>query len=159
MAPEKAPPGAAIAREEFFCFRLGDMQLGVPSLAVREVVRVGPLTALPRVPNYLLGVCAVRGEVLPVLDLLRFLSKGETRLSPRSRLFVGMNGNSLAAVVMESVLGLRQVKVSDILPPPIGGESSSEHLLGIVNNPKGDTLALLNFQKLLLAARQRASTR
>ena len=159
LAPERALPGTPVAKQEFFCFRLGDMQVGVASTSVREVVRVGPLTALPRVPAYVLGVCAVRGEVLPVIDLLRFLGKGEARVTPRSRLFVGMSGTSFAAVVTDQVLGLKQIEVANILPPPMG-EASSEHLLGVVPGAKsGESLALLNFSKVFLAARQKAISR
>ena len=46
------------------------------------------MTALPRVPAFVLGVGAVRGEVVPVIDILRFLGKGESRVHGRSRLFV-----------------------------------------------------------------------
>lgn len=156
LAPERATPGTPALKQEFFCFRIGELQLGVPSLGVREVVRSGPLTALPRVPSFVLGVCGVRGEVLPVLDLLRFLGKGETRMTPRTRLFVAMSGNYLAAVATDAVLGLRLVKTADILPPPMGAETSSEHLLGVVQSARNETLALLNLSRLLNVAQQRA---
>lgn len=159
VAPDRAPPAKARAEQEFFCFRLGEVQLGVPSENVREVVRVGPLTPLPRTPAYILGVSGFRGEVLPVIDLLRFLGKGEARLSSRTRLFVGVSGTYVAAVVADAVIGLRRIPVAEILPSPLGGDISAEHLLGVVTPAKAEPVSLLNFPKVLQAARQRAVVR
>jgi purine-binding chemotaxis protein CheW len=155
-APDRAPPKKPRPEQEFFCFRTGELRLGVPSDNVREVIRVGPLTPLPRSPAFLLGVSGHRGEVLPVLDLLRFLGKGEARIGPRTRLFVGISEALVTAVVVDQVIGLRKVPVHEILPPPIGGDASNEHLLGVVSPAKGEMLSLLNFPKLLAVARQKA---
>jgi purine-binding chemotaxis protein CheW len=127
---------------------------------VLEVLRAGLLTPLPRAPSFLLGVTGHRGEVLPVVDLLRFLAKGEARILPRTRIFVGVSGTYVAGVVADTVLGLRKVLVSDILPPPMGADAATEHMLGVVAGASAEeTINLLNFSKLLQTARQRAVTR
>ena len=158
-APERSSAQAAVIDREFFCFRLGELRLGVGSEFVREVIRAGMLTPLPRSPAFILGVAGHRGEVLPVIDLLRFLGKGEARVGGRTRLFVGASGPFVAAVVADSVIGLRRILASDILPPPLGGDSAVEHLLGVVHAGAGDALTLLNLSKLLQSARQRAVSR
>jgi purine-binding chemotaxis protein CheW len=160
MAPDRAVAAQARPEQEFFCFRVGDLRLGVPSENVLEVLRAGLLTPLPRTPSFIMGVTGHRGEVLPVVDLLRFLSKGEARIGPRTRLFVGITGSYVAGVVADTVLGLRRIPVADILPPPLGGDAAAEHLLGVVqgSGPQ-DGINLLNFSKLLQTARQRAVAR
>ncbi|WP_163993218.1 chemotaxis protein CheW [Pyxidicoccus caerfyrddinensis] len=160
MAPDRAVAAQARPEQEFFCFRVGDLRLGVPSENVLEVLRAGLLTPLPRTPSFIMGVTGHRGEVLPVVDLLRFLSKGEARIGPRTRLFVGITGSYVAGVVADTVLGLRRIPVSEILPPPLGGDAAAEHLLGVVHGSGNqDAINLLNFSKLLQTARQRAVAR
>lgn len=118
------------------------------------------MTPLPRTPSFLLGVTGHRGEVIPVMDLLRFLGKGEARVGPRTRLFIGTSGNYRVGVVADAVLGLRRVPVADILPPPLGGDSAAEHLLGVYEIAAAqETMALIHFTKLLQSARQRAVVR
>lgn len=158
-APERAPAHKPRPEQEFFCFELGGLQLGIPSENVREVLRAGPMTPLPRTPSYILGVTGHRGEVLPVLDLLRFLGKGEARLTARTRLFVGLTGSFVTAVLADAVEGLTRIPVSDILAPPVGGDLSTEHLLGVVQTQGGEILSLMNFAKVLQTARQRAVSR
>ncbi len=158
-APLRAQGQKARPEQEFFCFKIGELRLGVPSENVREVVRAGPLTPLPRTAPFVLGVCGHRGEVLPVLDLLRFLGKGESRIGPRTRLFIGVSGTYLAAVVADLVIGLRRVPLADILPPPVGGDAAVEHLIGVLGAGQADSVSLLNLAKLLQTARQRAVQR
>ena len=160
IAPTRAVAAQAKPEQEFFCFRVGNLRLGVPSENVLEVLRAGLLTPLPRAPSFLLGVTGHRGEVLPVMDLLRFLAKGEARIMPRTRLFVGVSGTYVSGVVADTVLGLKKILVSDILPPPMGADAATEHMLGVVAGPSAEeTINLLNFSKLLQTARQRAVAR
>ncbi len=159
-APDRAIASQARPEQEFFLFRAGELRLGVPSENVLEVIRTGLLTPLPRTPSFLLGVTGHRGEVLPVMDLLRFLGKGEARVGPRTRLFIGTSGSYRVGVVADAVQGLRRIAVADVLPPPMGGDSAAEHLLGVtVGASPTDALALINFSKLLQNARQRAVVR
>jgi len=160
MAPDRAIASQARPEQEFFCFRAGELRLAVPSENVLEVIRTGPMTPLPRTPSFLLGVTGHRGEVIPVMDLLRFLGKGEARVAPRTRLFIGTSGNYRVGVVADAVLGLRRIPVADILPPPLGGDSAAEHLIGVYEvSALQETLALIHFTKLLQSARQRAVVR
>lgn len=159
-APTRQSAAAAVVDREFFCFKLGDLRLGVPSEGVREVVRAGVLTPLPRSPAFILGVCGHRGEVLPVIDLLRFLGKGESRVGARTRLFLGVSEQATAALVADSVIGLRRIALDKILPPPLGSDANAEHLLGVVTD-SGDAepLTLLDFARVMHSARQRAVAR
>ena len=42
----------------------------IPIERVREIVRLRPITPVPRVPASVLGVIALRGEIVQVVDLL-----------------------------------------------------------------------------------------
>jgi purine-binding chemotaxis protein CheW len=158
-APERAPQAPPSQEQEFFCFTLGELHLGVPSESVREVLRVKRITPMPRVPSFVLGVAGHRGEVLPVLDLLRFFGKGEGRPGPRARVFVGAVGSHIAGFLVDAVGGLHRYRPADILPAPIGGDLSSESVLGVVQQPGEPVVSLLNFAKLIQSARLRAVAR
>ena len=126
-----------------------------------EVLRAGLLTPLPRSPSFLLGVTGHRGEVLPVMDLLRFLAKGEARILPRTRIFVGVSGTYVAGVVADTVLGLRRILVSR--HPAAAHGRGRRHRAPAGRRARAatasETINLLNFSKLLQTARQRAVAR
>lgn len=156
------PVAAAPSAEEMllFVFRLGSLLVGVDSALVREVVRASRLTPLPRVPSFLLGVMSHRGEVLPVVDLLRILGKGEGRLTPSSRLFVGLTKAYVAAVLVEEVQGLVTVSADRCSPPPLGSTGDDEYVRAVIANwRQGETLTVLALDRLLASARARAVAR
>lgn len=152
-APEKSRAQAARPDEEFFIFRLGALTLAVLSKQVREVSRLSPMTPLPRAPSFLLGVVGNRGQVMPVIDLLRFLQQGESKPVPGGRLFVGESSGLLVAFLADQVIGLRRIFVADKLPSPAGGGAASEFLLGLVQHRELGTVSLLDLPRVLTAAR------
>ena len=158
QAPER--PTAQLARpdQEFFIFRIGELTLAVESSHVREVTRMGPMTPLPRTPSFVLGVVGQRGQVLPVVDLLRFLGQGESKPTSRSRLFIGEAGSFVVAFVADAVVGLRRIFVADKLPAPVGS-GTNEFLDGVVQSREFGTLSLLNLPHVVQAARVKAVSR
>lgn len=159
QAPERTPPRALDPDEEFFVFRLGVLTLGVVSTHVREVTRMGPLTPLPRTPSFMLGVVGHRGEVLPLVDLLRFFAQGEAKPSLRTRLFVGESEGFVTAFVTDGIIGLRRVMVAEKLPPPVSAGAQAEFVSGVVATKELGTLSLLDLVKVINAARGKAVTR
>ncbi|MDX2015280.1 MAG: chemotaxis protein CheW [Myxococcaceae bacterium] len=152
-APDKARAQAARPDEEFFVFKLGELTLAVTSGYVREVARLTPLTPLPRAPSFLLGVVGNRGQVMPVIDLLRFLQQGESKVVRGARIFVGDSNGLLVAFLTDAVVGLRRIFVADKLPPPAGGGSATEFLMGVVQHRELGTVSLLDLPKVLQSAR------
>lgn len=159
-APDRGTIENTNPDQEYFCFKLGDFHFAIPSQHVLEVLRAGPLTPLPKTPAFILGVCAHRGDVLPVMDVLRFLGKGEARIGSRTRLFVGISGTHVAGMVADSIIGLRRFPIADILPVPIGGSAGSEHLSGLVRpGVRGDAILLVDLTSVFQSAKRRAMAR
>ena len=50
-------------------FRLGKEEFGVNIHQVREIVRLVPITPIPRAPDFIEGVVNLRGQILAVMDL------------------------------------------------------------------------------------------
>ena len=145
--------------EEFFIFRSGELTLGVRSEHVREVTRMGPLTPLPRSPSFLLGVVGHRGEVMPLIDLLRFLGQGESKPTSRSRFFVSDCNGHVVGFLADQVIGLRRIFVADKMPAPSGAASTQAFLDGIVQSRELGTLNLLHLPRVVASARQKSVAR
>lgn len=158
-APERSSAQVARPDEEFFVFRCGGLTLGVRSEDVREVTRMGPLTPLPRSPSFLLGVVGHRGEVVPLVDLLRFLSLGESRPTSRSRLFISDSSKHVVGFLADQVIGLRRIFVADKLPAPAGGGVTQEFIEGIVQSRELGALSLLQLPRVIASARQKSVAR
>lgn len=81
--------------------RIGDDTYAVPMQTAREVVAAPVVTKLPTAPASVLGVCNVRGEIIPVFDT-------GVLLGVRSMSTFG------AVAVIETALGPAGLAMSDI---------------------------------------------
>ncbi|QRO01097.1 purine-binding chemotaxis protein CheW [Archangium violaceum] len=124
--PEEPP-------EEYLAFRLEEEHYAVPIREVREIVKVPPLTEVPRAAANLLGVMYLRGEVLPVYDVkvkLRLTDKAQLVAGPdapepprRARIIVVQAEDGLAGLWVDSVSEVVRLRPSmlEVAPPGVGG--------------------------------------
>ncbi len=124
--PEEIP-------EEYLAFRLEGEHYAVPIHGVREIVKVPPLTEVPRAAANLLGVMYLRGEVLPVYDIkvkLRLADKAQQAAGPDApepprgaRIIVVQTADGLAGIWVDSVSEVVRLRPSmlELAPPGVGG--------------------------------------
>lgn len=65
---KEAKTGANMERQ-FLTFQMGPEEYGINILNVKEIIGYSQVTKIPMVPEYILGVMNVRGNVVPVVDL------------------------------------------------------------------------------------------
>ena len=73
---------------EFLTFSLAGDPYAVPVERVREIVRMRPVTPIPRVPAALRGVISLRGEIVQVIDLRLRLGLDAATPTRASRIIV-----------------------------------------------------------------------
>ncbi|MBW8897493.1 MAG: chemotaxis protein CheW [Massilia sp.] len=73
-----------------------------------EIVPVPPLTAVPLTQPWYLGLANIRGNLIGIVDLARYLGEGETKLGPESRIVTFASGLGFnCALLVSRVFGLR----------------------------------------------------
>lgn len=98
FAPEKPKVSEG---EKYVVFHLDDKIYGIRSSQVAEVLGSLPVTPLPNVPDWLLGIANLRGDIITVVDL-RKLWKKNSQPPLKTRLIVlhsSKNDTSIAFVV------------------------------------------------------------
>lgn len=123
---------------------VGDEQVGVPVRYLREIVRVPPITPLPGLPEGLIGVALVRGEILSVIDLAPWI--GAKPSTQRSCLVVLEGPSGPLGALADKSLGFRGV-YADELTTDLGVSTSSER--SCVSRRTRDLCAILDTGKLL----------
>ncbi len=112
-------------------FAVLGQRLVAPMGSVTEILKVPPLTRLPRVQPWVEGVANVRGRLLPVIGLAAFLGGNPTLAWRGRRVLVLASGGFDCALLVDEVLGLkhftaeafrdRAAGVEPALVPCIGG--------------------------------------
>ncbi len=96
----------------FLLFAIGTERFGVPLGNVREIARYPNVTELPRTAAWLRGVTNFRGQIMSVTDLRILFRIPSERQSSSEKIIVvrGTQSNAKTALVVEQVLGIRELK-------------------------------------------------
>jgi len=110
--------GAAVEeRRELVIVQLAAGEYAIPVERIREIVRLAKVTRIPRTPDWLVGVVALRGEILEVVDLRRRLGLPATEATRASRIVV-IHGDDdgVAGLLVDSVKGVLRARERDVVP-------------------------------------------
>jgi purine-binding chemotaxis protein CheW len=108
--------GAELLRE-LLVFGLDGSAYAVSVERVREIVRMKPLTRVPRAPGWLLGVIALRGEVVEVVDLRQRLGLGPATVGRNHRIIVlHGDGDRVTGILVDSVSVVYRIREEEIIP-------------------------------------------
>jgi purine-binding chemotaxis protein CheW len=126
-------------------FALGAERYGVEMSYVREVVRLGDLTRVPDVPEYILGVTNLRGEVLCIVDLRKFLDAPSTGVTDLSRIVVLGTDRAEFGVLADRADAIVGLRAAELLPPFESTAAGHEYVRGVTR----DALIVLDGAALL----------
>lgn len=108
-APEQGP--------RLLLFRVGGQSCALHMEHIREVERLGRVTAVPGAPGFVKGLIQLRGEILPLLDLGALLGlAGEPAMA--GRLIVAQAGPAEppVALMVEELNGLAPLREESVAP-------------------------------------------
>ena len=92
---------------------------------VREIIQVGPMTAVPLMPRFVRGVINLRGAVVPVIDLHARFGRAPARLGKKSCIviFDGRHDGEPVelGLLVDAVSEVIDIAAADIEPPPAFG--------------------------------------
>ena len=108
---------AAELLRELLVFRLDGTAYAIAVERVREIVRMKPLTRIPRAPRWLIGVVALRGEVVEVVDLRQRLGLAASTLGRSHRIII-LHGESdrVTGLLVDSVSEVHRIHAAEVMP-------------------------------------------
>src|SRR6476646_11975494 len=130
-------------------FRIGNETFGARIGAVREIVRVPEITAVPSAPDTVEGVINLRGKIIPVMDLRKRFGQLEIKPDKKNRILVVELENKLLGLIVNSASEVLKIPPSEIAAPgTVFAEGESSYVTG-VGKLKGRLIILLDIARLL----------
>jgi purine-binding chemotaxis protein CheW len=154
---EQTPSAAATGEErQLVVFQLGAELYGVEIARVHEIIRLQPVTRVPRAPSFVEGVINLRGKVIPVVDMRRRFGLPLAEHTRATRIVVLEIGDQVVGAIVDGVSEVLRVNAATVEPPsPVVAGVDSEYLLGIAKLP--DRLViLLDLDRVLARDEHRA---
>jgi purine-binding chemotaxis protein CheW len=156
MTTNSTSPAAPAAKPgRYLTFKLGRESYGLPVLGVREIIRLCPITPVPRMPDYIKGVINLRGKVIPILDLRAKFQLSSESYGERACIVVVQVGTPPATVmlmgaIVDAVEEVVQLSEAELEPTPdFGGSPATDYILGMATI-HGGVKTLLDLNQVFL---------
>lgn len=107
-----------MAEEQLVTFSLGSEEFGVDIMCVQEIIRIPPITRVPKAPRYVEGVINLRGNVIPVVSLRTRFGMDRVEETDLSRIIVLQVQNKVFGIRVDAVTEVLRLDTSAIEPPP-----------------------------------------
>jgi purine-binding chemotaxis protein CheW len=155
MSALSRPEHEAVAQldlREVLTLRMGEEEYAINILAIQEIRRFEQPTRIANAPAHTLGVCDLRGLIVPVHDLRRFLGL-PAPIDDTTATVVVRVGRETVGLVVDTVSDVVGLAPEQIKPPPaLGQHAAALHLIGLAPLRQADQdrlLILLDIQGLV----------
>ncbi|MEW6165971.1 MAG: chemotaxis protein [Pseudomonadota bacterium] len=138
---------AGTNRMELLLFKLGSpATYGINVFKVREVMRQVDITRSPDLHEYIAGMASLRGQLVPVVDLIGLCGNPPPPTPPI--MIVTEFSHTTQAFLVESVETIIRINWGDVHQPPAMLSSSSK-LTGVTELADGRLVSILDVELML----------
>lgn len=130
-------------------FVVGEEEFAVPILAIQEIIKPIEWTRVPFVPDYVLGVFNLRGNVLPLIDLRKKFNAPSNDIDENTRFIVMKIKGEDVAFVIDRLTSAIRIEKSNILPPPDTYNNEDDIIEGVGRLPDGRIITILKVDNLI----------
>ncbi len=137
-------------QEQLVVFEVSGESFGIDISLVQEIIRLQPITEVPKAPIYVKGVINLRGKVIPIIDLRErfgFVTAEETKAT--RIVVVNVLGNTVGMIV-DAVSEVLRLATGSIEPPSTIVESIGSQYLKGIGKLEDRLIILLDLDKLLV---------
>ncbi len=132
---------------QLLSFELAGAPYAVPVERVREIVRMRPVTPVPRTSEDVRGVISLRGEMIELIDLRHRLGLGSIESSRRTRIIVtSASDDEVVGLLVDAVREVLRVS-AEAIQPATGSDT------GVVNDLcalRNEFVSMIELDRLLI---------
>jgi purine-binding chemotaxis protein CheW len=154
LAPRNSGPNrTARTKQGFLCFLLGGEEFGVDLQLVKQIVKPPPVTWVPRVAAYILGVVSIRGTVVTLVDLGLLMEFGPTSWPRTARILLLEVEGELVGLLVDRVTMVRRLPESALeRNPSLEGTAHSGRVVCLARPDEQTQITVIDLEGLVAEA-------
>jgi len=130
----------------YMTFKLSGKTYAIHAELIIEIVQLPALNILEKIPEYVVGVMNLRGQIISVIDLKKFLGIPQAMYSTEHQVLIVRNQNRVFGIITDSVNDVIQINRQYLEPLPY--KSSEKFISGIYKN-SGNLVAFLDLNTIV----------
>lgn len=135
-------------KDRFLTFRIDGESYGIEIMFVTEIINLQPITKVPELPEYIMGITNLRGKIIPVMDVRLRFKKAYREYNDRTCVIVIDINDTSIGLIVDSVSEVLTIPEEEIVPPPEFNKTSNKFIKGI-GKVEGGVKLLIDCNRLL----------
>jgi purine-binding chemotaxis protein CheW len=136
-------------KDKYITFRLGNEDYAIEIRYVREIIGMQKITRLPAMPDFIMGVVNLRGNVIPIIDIRRRFNMESALHDERTCIIVARLGDNTVGLVVDEVSEVMDIPPSCIDPPPVLSHCAHNRFIQGIGKTGEQVKIILGIDKIL----------
>ncbi|MBN1429417.1 MAG: purine-binding chemotaxis protein CheW [Anaerolineae bacterium] len=150
--PEQQVSQLSQEQIQIIIFAMGTIRYAVEVEHIGEVVRLPEITPVPALPNWILGVTNLHGDIISVVDLPLFLGVSEHVTSQTTYMIVAQAGDQRIGLVVDDIDIIYTFPAEQVISPPFKiAPEIVPYLHGAIER-RDEFIRFLDCERLLLGS-------
>lgn len=141
----------------YVAFRTAEQEYCVDIMSVREIREWVPVSALPQVPPYILGVINLRGSVVPILNFSIRMGLQAPIPTDKNVVIIVQIRNQTVGLLVDEVSEILHIRRESVKRTPDVGFQSGELLVAGIIEVEKRLIRLVNLELLFPIVDQEAA--
>ncbi|MEK4424252.1 chemotaxis protein [Solibacillus sp. FSL K6-1523] len=130
-------------------FEVANNKFGINVIKVKEIIQPIPVTFIPHVHPHVEGIIQLRGEVLPVVDMLKVLGIPTDVRSPQQKYIVAEFNKQRVVFHVDNVTQIHRISWDQIEKPSDMYQGGTSQVIGVIKR-NDEMILLLDFERIMV---------
>ncbi|MBA2870024.1 purine-binding chemotaxis protein CheW [Anoxybacillus calidus] len=116
--------------------QIANEQYGIPVENVISIEKMSTPTVIPQMPDYMVGVVRIRGELVPVLDTMKILYNQPFQENDKTRMIVVITEDISVALIVDDAKEIIDIPSESIKQVNMLAYRQTPYFIGIASLPE-----------------------
>lgn len=130
-------------------FEVANNKFGINVIKVKEIIQPIPVTFIPHAHPHVEGIIQLRGEVLPVVDMLKVLGIPTENRNPQQKYIVAEFNKQRVVFHVDNVTQIHRISWDQIEKPSDMYQGGTSQVIGVIKQ-NDEMILLLDFEKIMV---------
>ena len=134
---------------QYIVVRLGDEQYGIDIRNIDNIIKMQPITRIPKMPPYLKGVISMRGEVVPVISMRLKFGLPADEISKDTRIVVlKLEQEGKVGFIVDEVKEVVTLFSNEVEKITYDSKEEKADMINAVGKHNGELISLLDLNAI-----------
>ncbi|MFJ8234546.1 chemotaxis protein [Ureibacillus sp. NPDC094379] len=130
-------------------FEIANNKFGINVIKVKEIIQPIPVTFIPHAHPHVEGIIQLRGEVLPVVDMLKVLGIPNASYNAQQKYIVAEFNKQKVVFHVDNVTQIHRISWKDIERPSDMYQGGASQVIGVIKRNE-HMILLLDFERIMV---------